>query len=115
VLRLRRPASEYFGPSHRPGETVEVGDLRVRNESLPEVSTSDGPLDLLRHGDVLEHVPDHRRALTECARVLRPGGLMLFTAPCCDDTVCGIVSNNNPYVEGHMWPIFSRHSTDLAQ
>jgi hypothetical protein len=22
------------------------------------------------------------------------------------DTVYGIVSNNNPYVEGHKWPIF---------
>jgi SAM-dependent methyltransferase len=169
VLRHGLPleGSEYFGPSHRPGETVEVGDQRIRHESLLELSASDGSLDLLFHGDVLEHVPDHRRALAECARVLRPGGLMLFTAPFFDldehlvrctvvngelvhhlppgyhgnplsaegslvfthfgwplfddiaaagfskvrmglvyDTVCGVVSNNNPYVEGHMWPIF---------
>ena len=22
------------------------------------------------------------------------------------DTLCGVIPNNNPYVEGHMWPIF---------
>jgi SAM-dependent methyltransferase len=32
--------------------------------------------------EVLEHVPDAQRMLTECARVLRPGAWALLTTPC---------------------------------
>ena len=38
-------------------------------------------LDLVLACDVLEHVPDDRRALSELARVLRPGGWAILTVP----------------------------------
>jgi SAM-dependent methyltransferase len=37
--------------------------------------------DLVIHSDTLEHVPDPIRALTECERVLRPGGYCVYTVP----------------------------------
>lgn len=60
-------------PGHRIGRHPEV-DL----QALPEAEDS---LDILVHSDTLEHVPDPRRALGECLRVLRPGGALCFTIP----------------------------------
>ncbi len=40
-----------------------------------------GSLDLIVSSEVLEHVPRLDQALTESARVLRPGGAHLFTVP----------------------------------
>jgi SAM-dependent methyltransferase len=53
----------------------------VRHEDVQHLSYADASFDLVTHTEVLEHVPDDRRALAELRRVLRPGGLMLFTVP----------------------------------
>lgn len=37
--------------------------------------------DLVIHSDTLEHVPDPLRGLSECRRVLKPGGRCVFTVP----------------------------------
>lgn len=42
---------------------------------------ADGSFDLVVHSDTLEHVPNPIRALSECRRVLRPGGAVCFTIP----------------------------------
>jgi SAM-dependent methyltransferase len=47
--------------------------------SLPFPS---GALDGVVAASVLEYVPDPRAVLRECARVLRPGGILLCTVPC---------------------------------
>ena len=54
--------------------------------SYPEVDMlampfADGAFDLVVHSDTLEHVPDPVRGLSECRRVLRPGGACCFTVP----------------------------------
>lgn len=41
----------------------------------------DGTFDLVVHSDTLEHVAQPIRALAECRRVLKPGGLLCFTVP----------------------------------
>lgn len=73
--------SEYVGPDARPGELRAMHGMQIRHENMLELSPADGSLDLIFHGDVLEHVPDSAAALRECHRVLRPGGVMLFTVP----------------------------------
>ncbi len=37
--------------------------------------------DLVVHSDTLEHVPNPIHALSECRRVLRPGGALCYTVP----------------------------------
>ncbi len=69
--------SEYLGPDRAPGEVVDG----VRNEDLQQLSFPDKSFDLILSFDVLEHVPDEKRALAELSRCLRPGGSLLFSAP----------------------------------
>src|SRR6202021_2633687 len=40
-----------------------------------------GSFDRVIAAEVLEHIPDDRRALAELARVLRPGGTIAVTVP----------------------------------
>ena len=69
--------SEYLGHD-LPGGRVIDG---VRHEDALDLSFEDASLDLLVSNDVFEHVPDLDLALSECARVLRPGGRLLFSIP----------------------------------
>ncbi len=161
--------SEYVADDVTPGDYRRIGSIDVRHENMLALSCANDSLDVIFHGDVLEHVPDDRAALAECHRALRPGGVMLFTCPffaleqsirrarmidgrivhalepafhgnplspggslvythhgwpLLDDIAAagfatvetglmyepfqGIVSNNNPYPEGHMWPVLFR-------
>lgn len=69
--------SEYLGPDVPHGAVVD----RVRNESLTDLSFDSASFSCLLSFEVFEHIPDYRQALRECARVLRPGGRMLFSVP----------------------------------
>jgi SAM-dependent methyltransferase len=69
--------SEYLGPDVPRGAVVDG----VRNESLTGLSFDSAAFDCILSFEVLEHIPDYRQALRECARVLRPGGRMVFSVP----------------------------------
>jgi SAM-dependent methyltransferase len=56
-------------------------ERRLRHEDVTRLGFPDARFDRLFSFDVLEHVPDHRAALREFARVLRPGGLAIVTVP----------------------------------
>jgi SAM-dependent methyltransferase len=55
---------------------VEYPEFDMMNLELP-----DNEFDLIIHSDTLEHIPDHKLALRECARVLKPNGHCIFTIP----------------------------------
>lgn len=69
--------SEYLGHDV-PGGAVVSG---VRHEDALKLSFASNSLDLIVSNDVFEHVPEIQPALSEAARVLRPGGRMLFSVP----------------------------------
>lgn len=78
--------SEYLGENRAGGQHYwwsarGLRWRRLRHESITALSYPGASLDLLAHSDVLEHVYDLDRALQEASRVLRPGGVMLFTVP----------------------------------
>lgn len=59
---------------------TELGE-RVFCQDLQALTFSDSSFDLVITQDVLEHVRDDGRAFAEIHRVLRPGGIHLFTVP----------------------------------
>ena len=50
-------------------------------QNLEQLSFADGSFDLVITQDVLEHVRDDHKAFAEVHRVLKPGGVHLFTVP----------------------------------
>jgi len=81
VLKKRFPqaeGSEYLGGECPLGSRNAEG---IRNESLTELTFADESFDCILCLEVLEHIPNYEAAIRECARVLRPGGMLLFTVP----------------------------------
>ncbi|HEX7793360.1 MAG TPA: methyltransferase domain-containing protein [Vicinamibacterales bacterium] len=60
--------------NHEPGVRFVCGDATA-------LDFTDASFDLVTMFDVLEHIPDHRRAADEAVRVLAPGGCLLISAP----------------------------------
>lgn len=73
----RLVCSEYLGPQFAPGTFVGG----TRHEDLQRLSFADESFDLVVTADVMEHVPDAPAAEREIARVLRRGGVYVFSIP----------------------------------
>lgn len=79
---LASQSGRVTGSDYLPGVPLGTRDHRgVRSEDLTALTFADASFDALISLDVLEHVPDYRAALAECARVLRLGGRAIITAP----------------------------------
>ncbi|MEU8260926.1 methyltransferase domain-containing protein [Micromonospora sp. NPDC048999] len=52
--------------------------VTVINGDVTALPLADGCADVVSAGEVLEHVPDWRRAVAEACRLLRPGGLLVL-------------------------------------
>jgi len=79
-LKQRYPnlvGSEYVGDKTALGASWRG----IRNEDATRLTFSDRSFDYVLSFDVLEHVPDYRRAFKEVHRCLAEGGTFLFTAP----------------------------------
>lgn len=55
--------------------------LDVVPGTIFDMSLDDASFDVVTLWDVLEHVPDPRKTLEECRRVLKPGGLLIVNYP----------------------------------
>jgi hypothetical protein len=81
TLRLRHSqlcGSEFLGSTVACGATNANG---IRNEDLTKLTFADARFDAVLSFEVFEHVPAFPAALRECARILKPGGMMLFSVP----------------------------------
>jgi len=74
-LRALFPHREYVGCDMRPGPGVD------RVEDVSEISLGDGVAGTILCIETFEHVFEVRRAFDEVFRVLKPGGLFVFTSP----------------------------------
>lgn len=75
-------AQEHIQSFYRP--EVPRGALRHDGAICQDITCLTYPtesIDVIVSSDVLEHVPDAHAAFRESARVLKPGGIHLFTVP----------------------------------
>ena len=70
--------SEYLGSSVDCGGCNSKG---IRNEDLTRLSFGSNEIDFILSFDVLEHVPNYKKALAECFRCIKSGGVLFFTVP----------------------------------
>lgn len=61
------------------------GRGQIRFEDVTALTLGDETMDAVVSFDVLEHVPDYRQSLREFARVTKPGGVLVLTAPFVQD------------------------------
>ncbi len=75
---LPQYTQSYFWPDMDLGEMTPEG---VQNEDLTALTFEDDSFDLIISSDVMEHLFDIRTAFEETLRVLKPGGIHLFSIP----------------------------------
>lgn len=81
VTRLRglpNYTQSYFWPDVALGAAGPTG---LRNEDLTDLTFPDDVFDLVITSDVMEHLYDIEGAFAEILRVLKPGGVHVFTIP----------------------------------
>jgi 2-polyprenyl-3-methyl-5-hydroxy-6-metoxy-1,4-benzoquinol methylase len=71
--------SSYYFDAIPPGEIDPATGFRC--EDFEALSFPGNSFDIFLHQDVLEHVFNPQQALREAMRVLKPGGLHIFTVP----------------------------------
>jgi 2-polyprenyl-3-methyl-5-hydroxy-6-metoxy-1,4-benzoquinol methylase len=83
LARMRKLGWEVEGVEVDPG-AVEAGrkrGLSVRLGTLQEQNFPSDSFDAVHSAHVIEHVHDPVGLLTECRRVLKPGGTLVFLTP----------------------------------
>lgn len=78
LSRARNYTRSFYRAEVAPGTRRQDGAVC---EDITRLTFPDESLDLIVSSDVLEHVPDAQAAFREAERVLRPGGVHVFTVP----------------------------------
>jgi SAM-dependent methyltransferase len=88
---LRAKYSRFLGSQYAPDEATRLRMFPIPHQDLLGLSMPDACFDVVTTCEVLEHVPNLSRALSELARILVPGGMMLSTFPFLWDTECTLM------------------------
>lgn len=88
-LRCRVRGSEFEPDARKRSEMGRYlacigGSGEINFNDVTSLSFEDESLDAIVSLDVLEHVPDYKKALKEFRRTLRPGGVLIATFPFID-------------------------------
>ena len=81
---LRQAASSYrslYGFDPEITAPVQDGNIRIARGFAEHLDLENESVDVLTSTDVVEHLPDPRKAFVEFMRVLRPGGRILAITP----------------------------------
>jgi len=92
-----------FGAMAQAGEVAEEGCTGAVNGDAVHLPFTDGSFDRVIASEVMEHIPDDAGAMSELARVLRPGGTIAVTVPAwLPEKVCWWLSDeyHAPHVAG---------------
>lgn len=81
ALHLRGLYPLFYGSEYLPDKAERERLFPIPHQDLEALSFSDAGFDLAFCNDLFEHLPDLPRALSELARALKPGGLLLSTFP----------------------------------
>lgn len=68
---------EYFGRGYKSGDMVDG----VLNVDLASSHFDENTFDIVMTSDVFEHIPEPYVAFKEVRRILKPGGVHIFTVP----------------------------------
>ena len=100
--------ADMFAAMRAAGEVPDGADADVKQGDALQLPFADGEFDRIVAAEVLEHIPDDRRAIEELARVLRPGGRLAVTVPSrFPERVCWALSREYHEVEGGHVRIYS--------
>jgi len=78
---FRKIGMDYSIESCKLSRAGGVGGGIVLNGSISEIPVHDASIDLVICLEVLEHLEDDRKALSEISRVLKPGGKIILSLP----------------------------------
>ena len=93
--------SEWFAAMREEGGLPEGAEADVKQGDALDLPFADGEFDRVVASEVLEHIPDDERAISELVRVLRPGGTIAVTVPrWLPEKVCWALSDDYHEVEG---------------
>jgi SAM-dependent methyltransferase len=96
--------SRYSGSEHQSGEVVNGHP----HQDLMATSFPDNHFDIVLTSDVMEHIPEPYLAHGEIYRILKPGGVHIFTVPCSlnnpiDDQRAAVVNGKLLYLAPPEW------------
>ncbi|MFL5955667.1 MAG: class I SAM-dependent methyltransferase [Gaiellaceae bacterium] len=107
VVAVDRSAAELtqveslFAAMAAQGEAPSGSLARTVRADLLALPFADASFDVVIAAEVLEHIPDDRRAVAEIARVVRPGGRVAVTVPrWWPERVCWALSRSYHEVDG---------------
>ena len=93
--------SEWFAAMREEGGLPEGAEADTKQGDALDLPFPDGEFDRVVASEVLEHIPDDDRAISELVRVLRPGGTIAVTVPrWLPEKVCWALSDEYHEVEG---------------
>jgi SAM-dependent methyltransferase len=93
--------SEWFAAMREEGSVPAGAEADVKQGDALDLPFPDGEFDRVVAAEVLEHIPDDNRAISELVRVLRPGGTIAVTVPrWLPEKVCWALSDEYHEVEG---------------
>jgi 2-polyprenyl-3-methyl-5-hydroxy-6-metoxy-1,4-benzoquinol methylase len=80
---LQSEISELVGIDPSLPESIELNRCRFVSGRFPDSLMDDGPFDAITMLAVLEHIPtaEQPRWAPACVRLLKPGGVLIITAP----------------------------------
>ena len=98
---------EMFGALELEGEVPPGGSAEVKVGDILDMPYADGSFDVVLASEILEHVPQDDRAISELVRILAPGGILAITVPrWLPERICWALSDEYHANEGGHIRIF---------